>query len=316
MALHYRRRGETWHARGRIRVGTQTIIVPEFSTGARARADAEAIGAAREAEIRSDILDGAVGRQRRLTVADCLESYLSRPGGVKPYDVARIAEFNEMLGDRALSEAVAGWRSWLAARGSKQKPSSVGRWRAVLQAALNYGCAAHEVPAPKLPGVKGSTGGERAIWLPDDQRRRLLAAYNPHAACPVLLLAYQGFRTQEALQLDWRWINFDRRTIHLTAGETKAKRGRTVTMHPRVDALLFGMWCSAGKPSIGTVFLSARGHAYADTRGRGERQQGGNPLSQAHATACAAAGVTAFRYTIGGTIGRRGWSGPEPIFPR
>lgn len=295
MPLHYRRRGKVWHARGRVRVGTQTVIVGEFSTGASARTDAEAIGAAREAEIRGDILDGAGGRQRRLTIGDCLKSYLSRPGGVKRHDVARVDEFNEMLGDRPLTEAVAGWRVWLEIRGSKQKPSSVGRWRSVLQAALNHGCASHDVPAPRLPGVKGATSGERAIYLPDDQRRRLLAAYNPHAACPVLLLAYQGLRTQEALQLDWRWVNFTRQTIHLVATETKAGRGRTVTMHPRVDAMMFGLWCAANKPAIGRVFMSARGHPYADTRGRGERQQGGNPLSRAHITACASAGVTGFR---------------------
>jgi integrase len=295
MPLHYRRRGEIWHARGRIRVGTQTIIVPEFSTGARTRIDAQAIGAAREAEVRGDILDGSSGRQRRLTIGDCLESYLTRPGGVRSYDVARVGEFNEMLGDRALAEAVAGWREWLKARAAHQKPSSVGRWRAVLQAALNHGCAAFEVPAPRLPGVKGSTGEERAIYLPDDQRRRLLAAYNPHAACPVLLLAYQGLRTQEALQLDWRWVDLNRQTIHLRATETKAGRGRTITTHPRVDALLFGLWSSAGKPAAGRVFLSARGKPYADTRGRDDHHQGGNPLAQAHETACANAGVSGFR---------------------
>lgn len=295
MPLHYRRRGETWHARGRIRVGTQTVILGEFSTGARARSDAEAIGAAREAEIRRDILDGSAGRQRKLTIGDCLETYLARPGGVKRYDVARVAEFNEILGDRPLTEAVAGWRAWLEVRGARQKPSSVSRWRSILQAALNHGCAAHDVPAPKLPGVRGSSGHDRAIYLPDEQRRRLLASYNPHAACPVLLLAYQGLRTQEALQLDWRRVNFDRRTIHLIATETKAARSRTVTMHPRVDALLFGLWSAAGAPAIGRVFQSAKGQPYADTRGRGDRQQGGNPLTRAHATACRRAGVTGFR---------------------
>ncbi len=295
MPLHYRRRGEVWHARGRIRVGTQTVIVAEFSTGARTRGDAEAVGAAREAEVRGDLLDGTAGRQRRLTIGDCLESYLARPGGVRSYDVARIHGLNEMIGDRPLIEVVAAWRTWLAARGSAQKPSSVARWRAILQAALNHGCAAHDVPAQRLPGVKGAAGEERAIYLPDDQRRRLLAAYNPHAACPVLLLAYQGFRTQEALQLDWRWVDFTRQTIHLVASETKAGKGRTVTMHPRVDALLFGLWSTAGKPAIGRVFLSARGHPYADTRGRGDRQQGGNPLATAHGTACRRAGVTGFR---------------------
>ena len=164
-----------------------------------------------------------------------------------------------------------------------------------LQAALNHGCAIHELPAPKLPGVKGSSGTDRAIFLPDDQRQRLLAAYNPHAAGPVLLLAYQGLRTQESLQLDWRWVDLDRRTIHLAAAETKAGRGRTVTMHPRVDALLFGLWHAADKPAIGRVFISSKGHPYADTRGRGEHQQGGNPLSRAHATACERVGVVGFR---------------------
>jgi Phage integrase family len=259
--LHYRRRGKTWHARGRIRVGTQTIIVPEFSTGARARVDAEAIGSAREAEIRSDILDGSAGRQRRLTIGDCLEAYLSRTGGVRSYDVVRIAELNELIGDRPLTEAVAAWGTWVTARGSKQKPSSVARWRAVLQAALNHGCAAHEVAAIKLPGIKGAAGEVRAIYLPDAPRRRLLAAYNPHAGCPVLLLAYQGMRTQEALQLDWRRVDFTRRTIHLPASETKSSRARTVFMHPRVDALLFGLWSAAGKPEFGRVFWGARHHA-------------------------------------------------------
>ena len=268
MPLHYRRRGDIWHARGRIRVGTQTVIVAEFSTGARARADAEAIGAAREADIRGDILDGTQGRHRRLTIGDCLEAYLSRPGGVRSYDVARVAELNEMIGARPLTEAVAAWRTWLDVRGAKQKPSSMGRWRAVLQAALNHGCQAHEVPPPKLPGIKGASGEVRAIYLPDNQRRRLLAAYNPHAACPVFLLAYQGLRTQEALQLDWRRVDLDRRTINLPAAETKASRTRTIAMHPRVDALLFGMWCAAGKPmDLGRVFRErAEGRGYADTR--------------------------------------------------
>lgn len=295
MPLHYRRRGKTWYAGGRVRVGSQTVIVQEFSTGARARVDAEAVGAAREAEIRRDLLDGTAGRSKRLTIGDCLESYLTRPGGVKSYDVARIDEFNEMFGDRPLTEAAAGWRAWLDARGAGQKPSSVGRWRATLQAALNHGCAAYEVPAPRLAGVKGAAGIERAVYLPDEQRRKLLTAYNRHAACPVLLLAYQGLRTQEALQLDWRRVDFNRRTIHLPSTETKAARGRTVTMHPRVDALLFGMWCVAEKPAMGRIFIGARGKPYADTRGRDDRHQGGNPLAQAHATACKTTGVTGFR---------------------
>jgi integrase len=228
-------------------------------------------------------------------ISDCFVSYLSRPGGVKPYDVQRVGDLNEYAGVFPLKDAARGWQAWLHGRGAGQKPTSVQRWRNTFQAAINHGAAAHGTTAPKLPPVKGGSGTERAIYLTDDERRRLLAAYNPHAACPVLLLAYQGMRTQEALQLDWRRVNFGGRTIFLPADETKAERARTVPMHPRVDALLFGMWCVAGRPVSGLVFLSARGVPYADTRGRGTRAQGGNPLAQAHETACRRAGITGFR---------------------
>lgn len=295
MPVHVsRRRGGIWYARGSVRVGRETVIVGEFSTGSRARTDAEGIAAARDAEIRQDLAAGPAGRGRRLTIADCLESYLLRPGGVKPYDRKRIAEFNEIIGSLPMADASEGWRQWLAKRG-KQQPSSIARWRSTLQAALNHGAAAAQAQAPRLPTVRGAGGHERVIYLANAERARLLGAYNPWAACPALVLAYQGLRTQEALRLDWRAVDFARRTLFVAAEQSKTRRGRTVPMHPRVDALLFGLWHSRGRPERGPVFLSQRGEPYADTRGRGEREQGGNPLAQAHATACRRAGVTAFR---------------------
>ncbi len=228
-------------------------------------------------------------------IAECLTAYATRPGGLKRYDIARLLDLNKFTGIFPIGQAAIAWSAWVANRGSGQKPTSIQRWRNTFQAALNHGAAAHGTTAPKLPPVKGGAGVERAIYLTDDERRRLLTAYNPHAACPVLLLAYQGMRTQEALQLDWRRVNFDARSIFLPADETKAEKARTVPMHPRVDALLFGMWCAAGRPVSGPVFLSAKGRPYADTRGRDGGRQGGNPLAQAHDTACARAGITGFR---------------------
>ena len=290
-----RRRGATWYAGGTVRVGQETILVAEFSTGCRARTDAEAVAAQRDRDIRDDVLAGPAGRAPRLIIADCLLSYLSRPGGVKAWDAARIAEFNETIGHRPLAQAVDAWRIWVQARAGAQLPTSVARWRAALQAALNHGAAAHGVLAPRLPGVRGAAGEDRVVLLSDDERRQLLAAYNPHAACPALLLAYQGLRTQEALRLDWRQVDLTRRTLHLPPAQTKSRRARTVPLHPRVDALLFGLWHAAGRPTGGPVFLSARGAPYADTRGHGARAQGGNPLARAHATACRIAGITGFR---------------------
>lgn len=296
MPVHVtRRRGDAWYAGGSVRVGAETRRVAEFSTGCADRKTAEHVAATRDAEIRREILEGPAGRARRVTIAEALGAYVDRPGGVRHYDLARIAEFNELAGDRPLTDAVAAWSGWLATRGRSLQPASVARMRATIQAALTHGAAALEAPAPRLPGVRGAQGAERAIHLPADQRARLLAAYNPHAAAPALLLAYQGMRSQEALQLDWRHVDLARRTIHVPADQAKTSRARTVPLHPRVDALLFGLWCAAGRPLHGPVFLSARGRPYADTRGRGGGRQGGNPLAQAHATACRAAGVTGFR---------------------
>ena len=293
MALGLRRRGEIWHARGTVRVGRETIRVAEFSTGARSRADAEAAIGAEEARIRADHLDGGSGRARRLTIADCLDAYLDRPGGVRPHDQARVAALNDAMGARPLVEAPDAWRAWRAAHSGHQ-PGTAARIRTILAAALAEGARVHRATAPALPPVR-QDAPDRIVYLTEPERRRLLASYTPWAACPVLLLAYQGLRTQEALRLDWRRVDLHRETLHIVAEETKTRRGRTVPMHPRVRMLLWGMWHAAGKPDAGPVFLSQRGAPYADTRGRGDRQQGGNPLAKAHATACRRAGIRGFR---------------------
>lgn len=297
MPVHVsRKRAGIWYARGTVKVGSETRIVSEYSTGCPSRADAEGAARARDEEIRQELLGGPSARARRVTIADCLLAYVDRPGGLRPYDRARVDEFNNLIGDRPVTSAAEAWQTWLAVRGAGQKPSSVARWRATLQAALNHGATAYGLPAPRLPGVKGGGGEERLIYLTDSDRRKLIAAYNPHAACPALLLAYQGMRSQEALQLDWRQVNFERREIWLPPSETKTGKGRTVPMHRRVDALLYGMWCAAGQPERGAVFLSAKRRPYTDTRGRGEDDiQGGNPLASAHGTACRKAGVSGFR---------------------
>jgi hypothetical protein len=94
------------HARGTVRVGRVTFAIAEFSTGCRTRADAEAVAAAEEARIRTPTLDGPVGGQKRLTIADALLRYLNRPGGVAGYDQDRIADFSERIGHRTIVDAV------------------------------------------------------------------------------------------------------------------------------------------------------------------------------------------------------------------
>lgn len=295
MPVHVtRKRKGVWYAGGVVRVGKEKVEVAEYSTGCVERSVADHVAAQRDAEIRRELLEGPTGRSRRVTMAEVLALYIERPGGVKNYDVARVLAFNEAMGARPLTEAIAAWQDWIRARGAL-KPATVARSRATLQAALNHGAEALGLPAPRLPGIRGAGGVERFVYLTEGQRNRLLASYNAHAACPVLLLAYQGMRTQEALRLDWRHVSLGRREITVPAEGAKSGKGRTVPMHARVDRLLYGMWHASGMPTSGPVFISARGEPYADTRGRDGGRQGGNPLTQAHETACRLAGVTGFR---------------------
>lgn len=295
MSLHLRRRGRlgTWYARGVIRVGRQAIAVPEFSTGSHSRADAEAAAASEEARIRADALDGGAARTKRTSISEAMLAYLRRPGGVPAYDADRIRAISDAIGERPVAEAVRAWSDAMAALGPRWSPATAARWRAVYVASLRAGCAALALPPPPaIPTVRERVQ-ERAISLHERQRAVLLASYSPAAAAPVLLLAYAGLRTQEALRLDWQAVSFATRTLTIGGSptfRTKSGRVRIVPMHPRVDSLLFGLWHSAGRPARGPVFLSARGVPYADTRGIG-----GNPLAKAHATACALASVSGFR---------------------
>jgi integrase len=289
MPLHLRLRGVVWHARGTVRIGRKTVEVPEFSTGMRRRADAEAVAADEEARVRADHLDGDQGRTRRLTIADCLKIYLKRPGGVPQYDKDRLADLSARIGDRLLSEAKVAWGDWLRTRGNSMAPATAARWRAILQAAIGAGCAAHDLPAPRLPTVKVQDT-EGVVFLTRPEQDRLLAAYGPTARPVATVLCFAGLRSQEALQLDWRHVSLTRRMLTVTAGHSKSGKGRSVPMHDRVHAELLAIWEAAGRPATGPVFISAHGQPFADTRARG-----GNPLAKSHATACRRAGITGFR---------------------
>ena len=288
MALAIRRRGEVWHARGTVRVGRETIHVREYSTGARSRADALAAAATEEARIRAEILDGAAGRARRLTLADAIEAYARRPGGIPSYDLDRLGRINTAVGARVIADAATAWSDVQRAIGGRWSPATAARWRAIYVAALRAGCAALGLPTPPAVPTVREPRADRIATLPPAEREALLRAYSAAAAAPLLLLAYAGLRSQEALRLDWRDVDFARRQLRVRASKTGTIRA--VPMHRRVDALLYALHQAAGAPARGPVFHSSRGEPYADTRGRG-----GNPLRSAHRTACAATGISGFR---------------------
>jgi hypothetical protein len=57
VALHYRKRGDVWHCRGSVRIGHNVFPVREFSTGCTSKIEAQAVGAAEKAGIRTEFLD-------------------------------------------------------------------------------------------------------------------------------------------------------------------------------------------------------------------------------------------------------------------
>lgn len=76
-------------------------------------------------------------------------------------------------------------------------------------AALAYGAHEYGVAPPSLQPVRGAEG-ERIAYLTPQQEARLLAAYSPWAAPVMVILCETGMRTSEALQLDWRHVDWQR----------------------------------------------------------------------------------------------------------
>jgi integrase len=298
MVLHYRKRREVWHCRGSVRIGRQTVTVPEFSTGCTTKADAEAVGAAEEARIRTEFFSTgtiAVKPAQIIRVGDCITAYKARPGGLHPFDIERLDELNDAMGQVSVAEVREAWGAWLRGRGAGLAASTVARWRANLMAALNYGADEFGITVPSLRAIRNAEA-ERIAYLTKVQEARLLGAYSPWAAPVMVVLCETGLRTQEALRLDWRHVDWHRNTLLVEhagrpdGSRTKTRRSRMVGMRPVVQATLRSIWEAHGRPESGTVFLSKLGKPYADTR-----TVGGNPLTSAHRTACRKAGITGFR---------------------
>ena len=297
MALSYRKRGSgVWYCRGTVRVGRQVIPVPEFSTGSTTKSDAQAVGAAEEARIRASILDPASAPSARTTtIGECIRAYRARPGGLHRFDLRRLDELDRMVGSRPVGQAREAWSSWMAARGTELAPGTIARWRSMLRAALAYGAEEFGITVPALRPVR-VVEQERIAYLTMDQEARLLAAYSPWAGRVALMLCETGMRTQEALRLDWRCVDFERGVIlaehsgRADGPRTKSRTSRRIGMRPVVREMLMEMWEERGRPTEGTVFLNRWNRAYADTK-----DTGGNPIAKAHRTACKIADVAGFR---------------------
>ena len=287
--LTLRKRGKIYHIRGSIRVGRETRVVKEHSCGTDRRDDADAYRSKLETEIRHEILYGRGGRTSSLTIADAGLRYISRAGGVRTYDLARLDRINEIVGDRPVAQAADAWIEFKRARCGGLSPATVQRYRATFQAAVNYLAEEEGFVAPRLPRSE-RVNNRRLRFLAPEQADRLVESYADHVRPIAITLRWQGLRIGETLRIDWAHVYWSANSIFIA--ETKNGESRTVTLHQETRTALHRLWVSQGSPQQGRVFLTQLGRPYADTRTY--KFPSGSPIKKAHATACRRAGITDF----------------------
>lgn len=244
----------------------------------------------REQELMRQLMFGTQARVVRATIADAFDAYLSKAKTPGSSDIIRLGKMNELIGDMPVSDAKEAWQVFKAGYFNGHAPAGQDRYRSVLQAAVNLFNEAHDVDPIKIKAIPFDN--ERIRFLSKADRDLLIGCYSPHTRPIATMLAFQGPRTQEALQSQWgiRGIDMERRTIHFP--RTKTNNPRTVAMHSRVFEMLEPSWEERGRPTKGYVFLTRAGVPYQDTRDLDV--QGGNPIRTSHKNACLKAGITDF----------------------
>jgi len=226
-----------------------------------------------------------------LTIADTGLRYIARPGGLKSYDLWRVNEINDRVGDRPIAQAAEAWADFKRARCGGLQPATVERFRATFQAMINYLAAEEGFDAPKIRRPRSERlPRKRVRYLSEIQAARLVDSYAPHVQPIVTTLRYQGLRVGEVLRLEWPHVNWS--TNSLFVAETKNGEPRTVTMHANVRKALHRLFVGRGRPNEGRVFLNRLGKPYADAREY--TLPGGSPIRRAHETACRRAGIADF----------------------
>lgn len=290
--LSLRQRGKTriFYVRGSVTLGDKCIKVPERSAGTSDRSAAVFYRNELEKQLQEELMFGKKAVAAKATVADAFEAYLNKPEPPNSSDTLRIGIMNEAIGLCSLTDPLAAWTVFREGYLLKHRPAGQDRYRSLFQAAVNVFRVRIELPKIKIPTIKFDN--ERVRYLELWERDWFISCYAPHVQPIILLLAYQGPRTQEALQLQWgiNGVDLERRRIWF--GRTKTKTPRCVPMHPKVEAALRKLWEERGRPRSGHVFLNRFGQPYRDTRD--SKIQGGNPLKRVHETACRRAGITDF----------------------
>lgn len=244
-----------------------------------------------EIELREQLMFGPKAASAKAMLADAFQAYLTKAKKPHSTDVLRVGILNEWIGAMSLTEAKTAWQTFREGYLLGHAPSGQDRYRSLLQACVNVYHDKHDLSPFKLKVIPFKN--ERIRFLSLSDRDRLIASYHPRTRPIATMLAFQGPRTQEALQLCWGIDGADMERGTLFFGRTKTGNPRTVAMHPRVEDELRGLWLRRGQPRSGHVFLNRLGKPYSDTRDLSV--SGGNPIRSPHRTACHRASIEDFR---------------------
>jgi hypothetical protein len=201
--LTIRRRGSAgkWYVRGTVSLDDRFIEVREFCTGTANKSAARHVMLERERCLREELMFGPRVVAGRSVIADAFAAYLAKPKRPHSSDVLRVGVMNEVIGAMPLVNPKAAWRTFQDARLVGHAPAGQDRYRSLLQAAINVWQERHDLPPIKLKPIPFDN--QRIRFLSHAERDRLIEAYVPHVRPIATMFAFQGPRTQEALQLLW-----------------------------------------------------------------------------------------------------------------
>lgn len=300
--LKLRRRGkaQTIFIRGSVSLGDRTIDVKEFSSGTSDLDAASHLMAKMEIELREQLMFGPKANASKASIADAFDAYLNKAPKPHSTDILRVQVMSARIGRKNLADAKAAWHEFRDGYLLSHAPAGQDRYRSLFQACVNVYRDKNDLQLFKLKAIPFDN--QRIRFLSHD-RDHLIGCYAKHVQPIATIFAFQGPRTQEALQLTWGAKGVDMKRGTLFFPRTKTGNPRTVMMHPRVLAVLQPIWLERGQPKSGHVFLNRLGKPYTDTRDL--KIQGGNPIARAHSTLPAnGLGSRILRSMIGVITGR------------
>jgi integrase len=272
MPIRKVRRGRIWYLRGTVR--GQRVYE---TAGTDQEAAAEAIRIKRESELLNRSVFGAAASR---SFAEAALSYLESRTGLSDRDEAYLLRIVEHFGPGRLlatvtNDAIEQAIAKLCPEGG---PAYVNRSIVTpIAAVLHHASERGWMEWRRIKRRRSPRGKTR--WLSRQEAEALIKACSPHLRAVVVFMLYTGARLGEALTLEWRNIDLQKRRVVFV--DTKNGDSRGVPLHARAFEVLANL---PGKRE-GRVFRRPDGEVYA------QKTDGGGQVKTAFRAACRRAGL-------------------------